>query len=993
MAILNFNPKRIFAGLLSVAVFFMYAVPLPVLASEISGITPVSQGGKNTYNIDAAKIHGNTGFRHYDKFNLDRGDIANLRFNNYTKFVNLVNNKITINGIVNTMKGNNFYNGHAIFVSPNGFVVGASGVLNVGSLSVLTPSQSKFNDFKSKYDSGDLSAYVHGAEKYKELLNDSHGEITMNGKILSRGDVELFGDKITIKGTTADKAGIVAGIETGNDEVYTEEDAAKALFNSLVSNDITDTTNFALLDGKVKIVAGFKEYKDDKPVGASNKAEVLVEDAQISGYEIEIKANSTKDGTYILADTDEAISSTIDIINSGIVGNKVDILANSESSLSRNINITVPTVLLWIFDSDAHLDEYFSEGVYTGFEGVRTKATVTVKDSVLNALSDNLSIEATSSSETNIGSQVVGPVEISQFVPAIFYGYGTQTESKIEIVNSTLKSQKDVDLNAFSSNVLAAKVADECVLGINLKMTDAYNLAFMKNSAIADTKITIDNSTVEGENVSMQALAYNEMDNRVILKTRIGNNDFQTDVQGGSSASLAGILNATDIKSSIEVKNNSKVTATKDVDMNAYNINDVSNWVDSEVTDPLGYTKEWQESDKWLLKQFDRLGRTYTAYDQITHFTIKDFASKFTKKGQNIYSQVWPEDKQTLANANFQAGAGVVWNSAETTNNVVISNSTVSAKNISIKAHTVDATVNETDAYAEEDANWGGAFGLVVNKQTNNNKVDVIDSSKLTAEEDLSVDSIVELPAQQGTFGLSTHGMFGISFTLGLNFGMKPNDEWDFGFHKVGSDATSEKLIPEIGLFGFYNNFAVASGAGEKASISAAVVYSELNNNSDINITNSTLTSGGDITMNSVVSASAHDAVDFVNYDGLLDIIKGIKSFNKWNSDGNGGGGAVLVQNFTHNAKITVDNSTLEAEEGDINLNTAAEQSYLNLVTPGGKAETIGINGAVSVQKVHGTTGTTIKNKSLQIVKKILYITPIANIAHTGTNQLMRLLT
>lgn len=964
MTILNFNPKRILASFLTFGVFFMYAAPLPVLASEISNINPVSQGGHNVYNINAAKVSGSTGFRHYNNFKLDKGDIANLKFNNYTKFVNLVNNKITINGIVNTMKGNNFYNGHAIFVSPQGFVLGASGVLNVGSLSVLTPSQSKFDTFKSKYDSGDLSDYVHGADKYKELLNDSHGEITMNGKILSRGDVELFGDKITIKGTTADKAGIVAGIETGNDEVYTEEDAAKALFNTLVSNNITDTTNFALEDGKVKIVAGFKEYKDDKPVGASNKAEVLVEDAQISGYEIEIKANSTKDGTYILADTDEAISSTIDIINSGIVGNKVDILANSESSLSRNINITVPTVLLWIFDSDAHLDEYFSEGVYTGFEGVRTKATVTVKDSVINALSDNLSIEATSSSETKIGSQVIGPVELSQFVPAIFYGYGTQTESKIEIVNSTLKSQKDVDLNAFSSNVLAAKIADECVLGINLKMTDAYNLAFMKNSAIADTKITIDNSTVEGENVSMQALAYNEMDNRVILKTRIGKNDFQTEVQGGSSASLAGILNATDIKSSIEVKNNSKVIATEDVEMNAYNINDVSNWVDSEVTDPLGYTKEWQESDKWLLKQFDRLGRTYTAYDQITHFTIKDFTSKFTSKGKNIYSQVWPEDKQTLANANFQAGAGVVWNSAETTNNVVISNSTVSAKNISIKAHTVDATVNETDAYAEEDANWGGAFGLVVNKQTNNNKVDVIDSSKLTAEEDLRVDSIVELPAQQGTFGLSTHGMFGISFTLGLNFGMKPNDEWDFGFHNVGSDAPSEKLIPDIGLFGFYNNFAVASGAGEKASISAAVVYSELNNNSDINITNSTLTSGGDIAMNSVVSASAHDAVDFVNYDGLLDIIKGIKSFNKWNSDGNGGGGAVLVQNFTHNAKITVDNSTLEADEGDINLNTAAEQSYLNLVTPGGKAETIGINGAVSVQKVHGTTGTTIKNES-----------------------------
>ena len=94
MAIFDLNPRRIMAGILSVCVFCMYAVPLPVLASEISGVTKSG----NVYNIEAAKLHGSTGFRHYDKFNLDKGDIANLQFRKgsqeYTKFVNLVNNKI-----------------------------------------------------------------------------------------------------------------------------------------------------------------------------------------------------------------------------------------------------------------------------------------------------------------------------------------------------------------------------------------------------------------------------------------------------------------------------------------------------------------------------------------------------------------------------------------------------------------------------------------------------------------------------------------------------------------------------------------------------------------------------------------------------------------------------------------------------------------------------------------------------------------------------------
>ena len=108
----------------------------PVFATNITGI----QGNNGVYNIDAAKVSGSTGFRQYTDFTLDNGDVANLKFDQgYNKFVNMVDNQVNINGIVNTVKGDAFYNGHAIFVSPNGIVVGASGVLNVGSLTMATP--------------------------------------------------------------------------------------------------------------------------------------------------------------------------------------------------------------------------------------------------------------------------------------------------------------------------------------------------------------------------------------------------------------------------------------------------------------------------------------------------------------------------------------------------------------------------------------------------------------------------------------------------------------------------------------------------------------------------------------------------------------------------------------------------------------------------------------------------------------------------------------
>ena len=354
----------------------------PALASEISGFDQTS----GTYNIEAAKVSGNTGFRQYEKFKLDNGDIANLLYkDSYNKFVNLVDNQVNINGVVNTMKDNNFFNGHAIFVSPNGIVVGASGVLNVGSLTMATPSQSKFDAMKNAYSGDALSNYEVGKDKYKEILTDSHGNVIINGKIMARGDVEVYGDTITVKGTSADKAGIVAGVK--NQEVLTNKTRAKEVFDSLVSNNITDTADFALENGKVKIVAGFKDYNEGKPDSNASLATVNIENANIGANEVEIKANSTR-SSYFLADVDENVKSEINIANSEIAGDNVNILANSQDVLDRNINLTVPTVLLWVFDSDSHLDEYFSDDIYNGFEGIRTTAIVNVTDSIIQATND-----------------------------------------------------------------------------------------------------------------------------------------------------------------------------------------------------------------------------------------------------------------------------------------------------------------------------------------------------------------------------------------------------------------------------------------------------------------------------------------------------------------------------------------------------------------------------------------------------------------------------
>ena len=236
----------------------LFGLPTSVIASEISGVNPTG----NVYNIEAAKVAGSTGFREYQNFNLSKGDIANLIYKEgYSKFVNLVDNRVIINGIVNTMKDNNFYNGHAIFVSPNGIVIGASGILNVGSLTLMAPSQNAYNLFKKTYgDNLDQLDFNLKNDNYKSLITNSSGDVIINGKIFAREDVNAYGRRILtnvnpddVTKTANAKPAVFAGVQ-GYDKEITADSAAEALFNSLVSNDTTNADNIELKDGKIALV-------------------------------------------------------------------------------------------------------------------------------------------------------------------------------------------------------------------------------------------------------------------------------------------------------------------------------------------------------------------------------------------------------------------------------------------------------------------------------------------------------------------------------------------------------------------------------------------------------------------------------------------------------------------------------------------------------------------------------------------------------------------
>lgn len=220
-------------------------------ATDITGVN----GNNGVFNITPDKLNGEVGYRKYDNFNLSAGDIANLIYKygnsrDINTFINLVQNGVKIDGILNTMRDGNFYNGQAVFITPGGMAVGASGVLNVGSLSVITPTNDAYNSLKGEYASNNFA----NINNISSLLNKSSnvGNISIDGKILAREGVQLRGGQINVGANGA----IVNGITSTQafTDRATAATRAEALFNNLVNtNGIKTASAFTKNGSNIQI--------------------------------------------------------------------------------------------------------------------------------------------------------------------------------------------------------------------------------------------------------------------------------------------------------------------------------------------------------------------------------------------------------------------------------------------------------------------------------------------------------------------------------------------------------------------------------------------------------------------------------------------------------------------------------------------------------------------------------------------------------------------
>lgn len=354
--------------------------------------------GQNVAHIYAdAVLSQEVGLNTFNKFNVDAGKIANMYFKkeNGTQWVNnlvnVVNDRINVNGTVNAIQ-NSKIGGNLIFLSKDGFAVGKSGVVNAGSLSVMTPTSEYFvKAGLASWVDGATEDVANGAIDFINIFgaNESHIDIdafqktflvnnwaeikSMNVPINKTGTISIKGKINTTEGIALKAAHIEIGENPNTGEL-----AAAVLqtgvtdFSSLVNtkdvngNDISAQLNGELTavqtasgDIVLEAVAGTVNVKDESyaPLGT----EVLGSNPQ--GYNV-VKADvNIHKGSSIIAvgDIDITAEATNGAGQSGLFGadiegiNLADLvgsMAKTVAEVNVNGNVTANTIELPATDED-----------------------------------------------------------------------------------------------------------------------------------------------------------------------------------------------------------------------------------------------------------------------------------------------------------------------------------------------------------------------------------------------------------------------------------------------------------------------------------------------------------------------------------------------------------------------------------------------------------------------------------------------------------------
>lgn len=483
----------------------------------------------NVANIHAAQAANGVGLNAFEHFTLGNNDIANLYFETkptdespvikVNTLVNTVQNRISIDGTVNAIR-NGKIGGNLYFLSPQGMVVGSSGVINAGSLTVMTSGLTFAN--------AQFAAQAVSDKVFGDL--DSKASIDIHGKINAATGIDLRAAYINV--TKASGSNIAPALKTG---VVFKETVNTKDINQQAGNVVSGSRLSASLDDEGNIVI----FDPSNPTGARGEAAVKGDGSiKLAAYSDSRNTNTSFLGVTSFKNT---VESKVEVGN----GASIDALGNVD--ISATASITAKTKILHFVDLSGYAKASVNiDGAVTGnkvnisssakanYSGGNfanlldiindgtEQGSTTIKSNLTNLIWGKLEkagkVSGTANLVNNIVNQLYMPFNLCDAEATTTIGSNANIQAKtLSANNKTVGGDVNISAASAATNKMKVGLAPKVNKG-DQDFSRYFTGGFIYEDSTSKATVNVDGIVHADNNLSVKAKAENENSSSLAVK-------------------------------------------------------------------------------------------------------------------------------------------------------------------------------------------------------------------------------------------------------------------------------------------------------------------------------------------------------------------------------------------------------------------------------------------------------------------------------------------
>ena len=562
--------------------------------SNWTGTTITNTQNNLHHDISTTHINGSVAANKFTKFQVGEKHLVDMHLpTNTNHLVNFVDDKISVNGTVNALKGNKV-GGNLYFVSPQGMIVGKNGAINAGSLTAVITTEDAYKKYSELSNKKlPLGLGQKEEEAVATLQKMQQGEVPLNpaGVITVKGCINT-GNRVTL---AASQIHLESGAKLSNlktdfedlvhikegQQIITQSSVSDAMMtreaddgsgdilllarsDSSATGSIAGSVTKQKVEAKVKVaqgasvesrgnvkvssMAGNGVYDIDKTLRPLGYSQLTADEKAKKDREV---GHFVSDGKHKLLDVssevtiDGVITAAKDLDVNSVAENRLIKSSTTVADLSTGLTLEVLGTLT-----------PFNEAVY--YADLKTSSLISVGTEGSLFAGQNLSLDSVADTKLEAGASTslfnLFTTGLTQKVPSIAAIVALADSSSAVNIAGSLKAGKDLsiasdDQLAVEASAMAAtkesKAVQTSVLVAKLKGTSDINVQHSALLDIAkgvgkveiasnqDTSIKTESSVVVQEG-SYGGLAFNytELDthSNVLLNTGFKNEALEASV-------------------------------------------------------------------------------------------------------------------------------------------------------------------------------------------------------------------------------------------------------------------------------------------------------------------------------------------------------------------------------------------------------------------------------------------------------------------------------